>query len=143
MHMLRVRIHSLRKATGEAAIDSSGLIFCIIEEQYDSIGSIDQTAAGSGVTELLGQDEDVFVEPTELHPIRDWDRQIVLKPSSEPVILRPYQYPHRQKTEIETQLKSWTILSLDPTIAPLLLVLLVKDKTWRFCMDYPEFNSIN
>ena len=54
--------------------------------------------------ELLNQFEDVFQEPTQLPPPRRYDHRIILN-NYAPVSLKPYRYPHNQKTEIERQIK--------------------------------------
>lgn len=36
-----------------------------------------------------------------LSPVRNCDHKIFLKAGDEPVKVRPYRYPHSQKTEIE------------------------------------------
>ncbi|XP_068648893.1 uncharacterized protein [Aristolochia californica] len=42
-------------------------------------------------------------DPTALPPIRHCDHRIHLKTRTEPVVVRPYRYPHLQKDEIERQ----------------------------------------
>ncbi|KAD4585120.1 hypothetical protein E3N88_22721 [Mikania micrantha] len=47
----------------------------------------------------------VFEEPQNLPPIRSQDHSIPLLPNSTPPNIRPYRYPHSQKTEIEKQVE--------------------------------------
>lgn len=95
---------------------------------------------------LLEEFKDLFVEPNSLPPQRPLDHSIHLKPNSEPVNIRAYQYPPVQKTEIEKQVK--TILEsaiIQPSqssyASPVLLVKKKKDGTWRFCIDYRQLNT--
>jgi hypothetical protein len=45
--------------------------------------------------------EQLFEEPTSLPPHRSIDHQIILKPDSKPINLRPYRFSYYQKLEIE------------------------------------------
>ena len=50
---------------------------------------------------LLEEFDDVFGEPKGLPLSRNHVHKIPLKVGSEPVCVKPYRYPHFQKTEIE------------------------------------------
>ncbi|KAD4981923.1 hypothetical protein E3N88_18594 [Mikania micrantha] len=50
---------------------------------------------------LLDRFAPVFTAPTGLPPTRTQDHHITLLPNSQPVLVRPYRYPHFQKQEIE------------------------------------------
>jgi hypothetical protein len=50
---------------------------------------------------ILDTFKDLFQEPQGLPPSRPCDHRICLKEGSDPVVVRPYRYPHRQKDEIE------------------------------------------
>lgn len=52
---------------------------------------------------LLERFSFLFQSPHGLPPTRDIDHHIHLLPQSNPVNVRPYQYPHYQKQEIEQQ----------------------------------------
>lgn len=51
--------------------------------------------------QLLHQYTDLFETPTQLPPSREQDHMIELLPNTAPLSVRPYQYPHFQKEEIE------------------------------------------
>jgi hypothetical protein len=95
---------------------------------------------------LLQEFSDVFREPTELPPARDWDHTIPLIPGAHPVNSRQYRYTPAQKSEIEQQVKIMLKAGLiqpsaSPFSSPVLLVR-KKDLTWRFCVDYRLLNAI-
>lgn len=95
---------------------------------------------GSISHQVLSPFQDLFVEPTGLPPSRTHDHRIPLMLGSQPVLVRPYHYPHFQKAEIEKliseMLESGVIwLSHSPYSS---LVILVKkhDGSWTLCIDY-------
>ncbi|GFS36789.1 hypothetical protein Acr_00g0048060 [Actinidia rufa] len=78
----------------------------ILEELNTAEDSV--VAASSGIPEvpacvqpLLQQFSDIFEEPSTLPPLRENDHQIHLKQDANPVNVRPYRYPHFQKSEME------------------------------------------
>jgi len=79
-------------------------------------------------------------------PTRETDHHIHLLPQATPVNVRPYQYPHFQKQEIEAQVASMLQNGLiQPSTSPFSPpILLVKkhDGSWRFCIDYRALNTI-
>lgn len=98
------------------------------------------------IDSLLQEFASVFEEPQGLPPQRDFDHSIPLLPGAKPVNLRPYRYNPAQKDEIERQvtemLRQGVIQpSSSPFSSPVLLVL-KKDLTWRFCIDYRHLNAI-
>ncbi|KAK1409444.1 hypothetical protein QVD17_35970 [Tagetes erecta] len=95
---------------------------------------------------LITRYQNVFDEPQDLPPVRFQTHSIPLTPNSNPPNIRPYRYPHSQKTEIEKQveelLKAGFIQpSTSPFSSPVLLVK-KKDSSWRMCVDYRALNKI-
>lgn len=81
---------------------------------------------------LLQKYQRVFETPKSLPPTRICDHKIPLQPNSNPVRVRPYRYPHSQKTEIEAMVKQMLKDGLietsnSPFSSP---VILVKKKRW-------------
>ena len=98
------------------------------------------------ITALLDQFPEVFQEPTQLPPNRSLDHQIPLKPGAQAFKIKPYWYPHSQKTEIERQIADMLSSGIikpsnSPYASPVLLVK-KKDNTWRFCVDYRHLNDL-
>ncbi|KAL4346959.1 hypothetical protein GQ457_17G027670 [Hibiscus cannabinus] len=95
---------------------------------------------------ILNAYEDVFREPQGMPPERVHDHAIVLKEGAQPVNLRPYRFPHCQKTEVEKQISEMLAASIirtskSPLASPCLLVK-KKDGSWRLCVDYRQLNSM-
>lgn len=86
------------------------------------------------VQPLIKEFQNVFEEPMSLPPFRTHFHSIPLIPNASPPNIRPYRYPHSQKTEIEKQVKE--LLSagfIQPSTSPFSSpILLVKKKyqTW-------------
>lgn len=104
-----------------------------------------QSNLPEAIKNLLEQHSEIFQEPQTLPPVKPIDHRIPLDPAAKPVCVRPYRYPQFQKTEIERLLEemySTGIIrdSQSPFSSPILLV--KKNGSWRFCMDYRGLNSI-
>nr|KYP50891.1 Transposon Ty3-G Gag-Pol polyprotein [Cajanus cajan] len=89
---------------------------------------------------LLQKFSQLFQQPHGLPPSRPHDHHIPLIPSSNPVNIKPYRYPHSQKDTMTSLISSMLhdgIIkpSTSPFSSPVLLVK-KKDGTWRFCVDY-------
>ncbi|KAL4377959.1 hypothetical protein GQ457_02G031060 [Hibiscus cannabinus] len=95
---------------------------------------------------LLTEFASVFDVAQCLPPQRDTHHAIHLDPSSKPVNVHPYRYPHFQKEEIEKQVRQMLEVGhiRKRTSHFPLPVLLVrkKDGTWHFCVDYRALNAI-
>ncbi|KAK1412796.1 hypothetical protein QVD17_34309 [Tagetes erecta] len=95
---------------------------------------------------LLTSFAPLFQEPSALPPFRNHYHSIPLIPNATPPNIRPYRYPHAQKTEIERQVEALLAAGLiqpstSPFSSPVLLVK-KKDDTWRMCVDYRALNKI-
>jgi hypothetical protein len=117
----------------------------IVELQLVEADSSKGTAVPGEVDEILNKFSVVFDEPAGLPPPRQFDHAIPLIEGAKPVNVRPYRYSPAQKDEIEKQiaemLRQGIIrTSYSPFASPVLLVL-KKDLTWRFCIDYRYLND--
>ncbi|CAM8926575.1 unnamed protein product [Rhodiola kirilowii] len=98
------------------------------------------------LVQLLSEYQSVFQAPHGLPPVRSTDHAIPLLAGTNPVTVRPYRYPHYQKTEIEAMIRNMLDEGIirpshSPFSSPVLLVK-KKDGSWRFCVDYRALNSI-
>ncbi|XP_058775850.1 uncharacterized protein LOC131650137 [Vicia villosa] len=98
------------------------------------------------ISTLLHKYPTIFQNQTRFPPPRPHDHQIPLLPNTAPINVKPYRYPHSQKTAMTTiisdMLKEGLIVpSHSPFSSPVLLVK-KKDGTWRFCVDYRALNAV-
>lgn len=69
----------------------------------------------------------------------------ILKKEQKIPNLRPYKYPHYQKSEIEKFLsKMLDVGIIRPNISPYSspIILVKKDRGWRFCVDYRALDKV-
>jgi hypothetical protein len=98
------------------------------------------------VQPILSEFGHLFEEPQGLPPQRQFDHAIPLLPGAKPVNLRPYRFNPAQKDEVEKEVAQMLAqgiiqLSSSPYASPVILVL-KKDLTWRFCVDFRQLNAI-
>ena len=82
----------------------------------------------------------------ELPPERKIEHVIEIKSGSSPVNVKPYRYPHHQKTEIERLIRDLLRCGViteirSPYAAPVVLVR-KKDGSFRLCINYRGLNKI-
>ena len=81
-------------------------------ENLASIQLLIEVQFSDALQSLLMEFKDLFAKPTSLPPNRNFDHSIHLKPNSESVNIRFYQYPPIQKTKIERLEKNMLAASL-------------------------------
>ena len=86
-----------------------------------------------------------FRNTVGLPPPRTNDHSITLHPETSTISIRPYKYPHIQKTNIEQlamgMLQAGLIQPItSPYSNPVLLVRKI-DGRWRFCIDHRALNK--
>lgn len=95
---------------------------------------------------LLLKYGNVFEMPSGLPPSRAFDHSIPLVPEATPIKIKPYRYPHSQKTEIESMVTEMLREGLiEPSTSPFsspVLLVRKKDGSWRFCTDYRALNAM-
>ncbi len=83
--------------------------------------------------------------PKGLPPKRDHAHAIQLVPMSQPTNIRPYRYPHIQKSEleeiVEEMLEARTIKHSQSACSSPVVMVHKKDETWRMCPDYRVLNN--
>lgn len=110
-------------------------------------GEVDtQLAQPEELTQVLEEFQELFEPPTAIPPNRRHDHAIHLKEGADIPHLRPYRYPHYQKTEIEKMVAEMMAAgiirpSVSPFSSPVILVK-KKDGSWRFCVDYRALNKV-
>ena len=98
------------------------------------------------IVSILERFPAIFAEPSTLPPSRNIQHHIHLLPHTVPINVRPYRYPHFQKSEIERQISAMLTTGIiqpshSPFSSPILLVK-KKDGTWRCCVDYRALNAV-
>ncbi|GJY21422.1 putative mitochondrial protein [Tanacetum coccineum] len=102
-------------------------------EEEDSIAH----HPGEIITELLTDFDEVFHMPNGLPPQRDHEHSIVLKEGTEPISVRPYRYPHAQKSEIERLVSKMLQAGvIQPSSSPFSSPVLLVKKRWKLAILY-------
>ncbi|KAL4570019.1 hypothetical protein LXL04_025668 [Taraxacum kok-saghyz] len=134
-------------ASLQSCLSATDTVFLKADSVCTKLPSLPQLSAvqSKQVDELCEEYATVFKEPTGLPPMRQNDHSITLKTSGEPICVRPYRYPHVQKTEIERQVQELLKLgmirpSTSSFSGPVILVK-KKDNSWRMCVDYRALNK--
>nr|UBX54614.1 transposon Tf2-1 polyprotein [Lupinus angustifolius] len=150
---------NVHRLIGDPALSKSELTFGAFMQVFKKEGEglilqcIGQTSSSQqplqvpeAVDNLLSEFLEVFADLQGLPPQRKQDHAIHLKEGAEIPNLRPYKYPHYQKTEIERLVQEMLLVgvirhSISPYSSPIILVR-KKDGGWRFCADYRALNKI-
>lgn len=123
----QVQLTQLRRLSHTEAISSYFQLFSLVSV---TVSPVEVFSHSQEFSHLLDLFKDVFEKPKALSPFRAIDHHIHLVPHSNPLNVKPYRYPHSQKTEIEN-LVSEMLLSgvIRPSHCPFSSpVLLVKRK---------------
>jgi hypothetical protein len=147
---LFLKDHSLKKGVQLMSMDKLGKELKKGATGYylfplSTTATPDDSPDDAAIQALLAEYVDVFKEPQGLPPERQNDHAIPLQSGSDPPRIRPYRVPHKQKDEMEQQIKqlleSLVIRhSNSPYASPAILVR-KKDGTWRLCIDYRKLNG--
>ena len=85
----------------------------------------------------------MFEPNKQLPPPHDHDHVIELEPGARAVNMLPYCFPQFQKDEIEKLVKEMLfagIIQPSNSAFPNPMLLVKKDGSWRFCVDYRALN---
>ncbi|GKB65613.1 ty3-gypsy retrotransposon protein [Tanacetum coccineum] len=146
--MKKISLHSM-----QALLDSEEIYgvyechgFSLQDEGAVGGASSSTSAVHNEIEQLLVRYESLFQIPTGLPPSHVIDHRIHLLPSTKPVNVRPYRYPHYQKGEMEKLVQEMLNqgiirFSQSPFSSPVLLVK-KKDGSYRFCVDYRALNIV-
>ncbi|OMO96556.1 reverse transcriptase [Corchorus capsularis] len=97
------------------------------------------------LAQLLCKFQTVFDTPKGLPPQRFHDHHIHLQPGTGPINVRPYRYPHSQKSDMATiiseMLHEGIIRPSTSLFSSPVLLVKKKDGTWCFCVDYRALND--
>ncbi|KAL2905959.1 Transposon Ty3-I Gag-Pol polyprotein [Bienertia sinuspersici] len=136
-------------STGQKAMVNSIQLFFmqlkVDKEETLQIFNAESRELPPPIYDLLQKYKPVFEEPNSLPPSRDlYDHRIPLEFGTNPVNIRPYRYPLKQRDIIEklvTEMLAQGIIrdSNSPFASPVVLVG-KKDGSWRLCVDYRELN---
>lgn len=87
-----------------------------------------------------------FKKPTTFPPLRSHDHRIPLLPDNHPISVRPYRYPHYQKSEIEKMvleiLQSGLIRPSSSLFSSPVLLVKKSSGEWWFYINYWALNAI-
>ncbi|PNX96484.1 Ty3/gypsy retrotransposon protein [Trifolium pratense] len=140
------QFHHMKRFHHTDAIDECFAIQWFKDNEVADIFKELPTNTEPEIAMLLYNYQAVFKTPTTLPPTRAHNHAIPLLEGTNPVKVKPYRYPHSQKTQIEIMVQDMLqqgIIqpSTSPFSSPIILVK-KKDGTWRFCTDYRALNAI-
>ncbi|XP_075478825.1 uncharacterized protein LOC142519678 [Primulina tabacum] len=139
----QVQFNHIRRLSCTEAISSCFQLFSLVPETASPVEVLPHSPELSHLLELF---KDVFTEPKALPPFRAINHHIHLNPNSTPVNVRPYRYPHSQKSKIEKlvseMLVSGVIRPSQSSFSSPVLLVKKKEGTWRFCVDYRALNQV-
>ncbi|XP_061351369.1 uncharacterized protein LOC133296412 [Gastrolobium bilobum] len=88
----------------------------------------------------------IFQTPQSLPPFRGMDHSFHLMEGARPVNVKPYRFPHHQKSELEKQvtdlLSAGFIQPSKSAFSSPVLLVKKSDGSWRMCIDYRALNAI-
>jgi hypothetical protein len=118
------QLHHLNRLQDTQAISEAFTLCCFSLAKKDTSTLIIPADMPSDLAQLLSQFSHIFQSPISLPPKRAHDHSIPLLDDSKVVKVRPYRYPHSQKTQIELMVVP-SIISFFP---PFFIVLITINK---------------
>jgi hypothetical protein len=142
----QAHLHHLSRMSHTHAISEIFTMFCFNMVTDTASTIVLPASLPVDLTQLLTSYSHLFQSPTSLPPERQQNHSIPLLDESKIVKVRPYRYPHSQKTQIEIMVADMLnqgIIqpSTSPFSSPIILVK-KKDGTWHFCTDYRALNAL-
>ncbi|MFS7888928.1 putative nucleotidyltransferase, Ribonuclease H [Helianthus anomalus] len=135
-------LHSILSNNDDTQVSSS---HTPLGPSFPSLSDALSSSQQAALISIFKRFTSVFQLPSALPPPRLQDHCIPLT-TSNPVCVRPYRYPHIQKTEIERQVKELLMAGMirpshSAYSSPVILVR-KKDNSWRMCVDYRALNAV-
>lgn len=127
-------------------LDSDSAMGLFTLQCTDTTSTPDVPPTPTPVSAVVERFSSVFQEQTQLPPRRLIDHRIPLFPDAKPINVRPYRYPHFQKSKMEKlvqeMLTSGVIRDSQSAFSSPVLLVKKKDGSWRFCVDYRALNDV-
>lgn len=141
-----ITLHSLHALCTKSQLEEAFEILFLQPSLEAGIQVLESDTNPPPVAELLKKYAAAFDAPVGLPPHRFHNHRIYLNPGTKPVNVKPYRYPHLQKTQIEKMVRDMMEQGIirpsrSPFSNPVLLVK-KKDGSFCFCVDYRGLNAV-
>lgn len=141
-----ITLHSLQALCTKGQLEEAFELFFLDTPEETELQVVEPEDTPPLVAQLIHNYAAIFKEPVSLPPRRFHDHRVYLNPGTKPVNVRPYRYPHIQKTQIEKMVREMMEQGIiRPSRSPFsssVLLVKKKDGSFRFCVDYRALNTV-